>query len=111
MAAKQSSCFDRIIATVFTSLVAPTIVALFTSAMKDGAHQDTAGTAASMNRPSAATTTASHVPTVTLLPPALAEVCLPSKTSTPIWQAAIPTSPTRGFRPPPNKLPTTDGPN
>jgi hypothetical protein len=67
MAAKQTNPVIRITATLFTSLVAPTLVALFTTAIREAPKQDSVQTVSSY-RGSTGPTIA-PVPTVTLLPP------------------------------------------
>jgi hypothetical protein len=64
MAVRNSKQSAGIVATIFTSLVAPTLVALFTTAIKDGAGP----VAVPANSP-ADTITSGSPPSVTLLPP------------------------------------------
>src|SRR5436853_7411015 len=71
MAAQQSGRLARVIATLFTTLVAPTLVTLITTTIKDAPRPDTADPLA-LNRVIQASEGAA--PTVTLLPPTAVEV-------------------------------------
>ncbi len=68
MAVKQPNPMVRIVATVFTSVVAPTLVALITTTIRDSPRPVGTQTVCSYGGGSASAP--ASVPTVTLLPPA-----------------------------------------
>jgi hypothetical protein len=89
MAAKQSSPVVRVFVTLFTSLVAPTFVALITTAIHEAPKPDGTQTVSSYRGVPAPTT--APAPAVTLLPPA--PVALPSATSRAplVWRPVVAT--------------------
>lgn len=80
MAAKQANPVVRIIATVFTSVVAPTLVALLTTSIRDSPHP--LGTQTVSTYPSDEKMEDAN-PTVTLLPPAPLPMPMPT-----LWRPA-----------------------
>jgi hypothetical protein len=69
MADRQSNCVVRVFATLFTTLVAPTLVALFTTAIKGGPTPAAAGAVNVSQGAAIENATPAPTPAVTLLPP------------------------------------------